>query len=312
MTAARAVSFDLDGTLLDGSLSQEVIARTCDEVAPTFGLDPERLAETNAQVFRAYFPLVEASWTSGEIDGRAVTTETWRRTLRACGIDDDSAIEPVVDRYLDNRRSALRLFDDARPVLRALRRRYPLALVTNGAADTQRDALRALRLEPQFHSIAISGELGVAKPDPALFRIVIGDFGLEPDSVWHVGDSLTADVAGAINAGCVAVWLNRRRLPRTATDPQPDYEIASLLDLMALLDASGGAKRTPSLAFHVGTPRCSFGRDKKEPAFRPVLCEFSTRRSGAKLDYWSAVKIAVRSDESLASVSQSVSPLAQK
>jgi 2-haloalkanoic acid dehalogenase type II len=238
MIAAKVISFDLDETLLDGSPWQEVISRTCDEVAPRLRLDPQRLAESNAAVFKAYFPLVERQWALGEIDGRAVTIEVWRRSLREYGIDRDSATMLVVRRYLENRRAALRLFDDARSALRALRRRYPLALVTNGAADTQRDALRALGLELEFASIAISGEVGVAKPDPALFRIVIGELNLQPESVWHVGDSLTADVAGARSAGCVAVWLNRRGVSRTVGDPRPDYEIASLLELTALLDES--------------------------------------------------------------------------
>jgi FMN phosphatase YigB (HAD superfamily) len=58
----------------------------------------------------------------------------------------------------------------------------------------------------------------------------------------HVGDNLTTDVAGATNAGCEAVWLNRRRVSRTAGDPQPDHEISSLQGVIELLNASGQLK----------------------------------------------------------------------
>lgn len=55
-------------------------------------------------------------------------------------------------------------------------------------------------------------------------------------SAWHVGDSLTSDIAGASNAGLgAAVWLNRTGAV-LADGVRPDYEIALLTELPALLD----------------------------------------------------------------------------
>ena len=49
--------------------------------------------------------------------------------------------------------------------------------------------------------------------------------GVEPGDAWHVGDSLSADVAGANAAGLGAVWLNRDGLVRRGGDPEPDHDI---------------------------------------------------------------------------------------
>jgi FMN phosphatase YigB (HAD superfamily) len=83
----------------------------------------------------------------------------------------------------------------------------------------------------------ISGEAGVAKPDPAIFALAAEAAGVPLDAAWHVGDSLTSDIAGARNARVGAgVWLHR-----AGTDPPdpnaapPDYEITSLLELPGLL-----------------------------------------------------------------------------
>src|SRR4051812_44153104 len=91
MQPVRALCFDLDGTLLDGSGFPEAIRRTCAELAAARpGLDAVRLLEANGEVWRAYWPGVEDKWTLGVLDGATVGLEAWRRALRTCGCDDDS------------------------------------------------------------------------------------------------------------------------------------------------------------------------------------------------------------------------------
>ena len=76
-----------------------------------------------------------------------------------------------------------------------------------------------------FNAVAISGELGVAKPDPAIFRFALDKLGIGAANTWHVGDSLASAVAGAKAAGLTAVWLNRGGLTRLPQDPSPDLEL---------------------------------------------------------------------------------------
>jgi putative hydrolase of the HAD superfamily len=179
---------------------------------------------------------VEDRWTLGRLDGATVSLEAWRRALRACGCDDDSLARRARDTHWRHQRETIRLFDDVHALFTWVSRTgLALALITNGASDTQRDALRVLGIERHFGAVVISGEVGIAKPDAAVFGIAIEQLGVNPENAWHVGDSLSADVAGAHAAGLTAVWLNRDRLPWKEGDPKPDYEIRSLTELAGLL-----------------------------------------------------------------------------
>lgn len=232
----RALCLDLDGTLLDPVPFRESIVKTCRELAAARpGLDAVRLLEANGRVWEGYWPEVEESWNRGALDGAAVSLEAWRRTLRACACDEDSVAQLAVQTHSRHRCEAHRLFDDARELLASLPARLPLALITNGASDTQREKLRTLGVEDRFDAVVISGEVGVAKPDPSAFRLALDGLGVGPEGVWHVGDSLASDVAGASAASLIAVWINRSGLVRSEGDPEPDLEIRSLSGLMPLL-----------------------------------------------------------------------------
>jgi putative hydrolase of the HAD superfamily len=243
MKPVKALFFDLDETLLDGSATREAMVRTCGTIAVSQpGLDAARLLEANGEVWQHYWPEVEHKWTLGALDGTTVSLEAWRRALRACGRDDESLALLANDTYWQHRRAALRLFDDVQELFTLLQTRLPLALITNGASDTQRDALQAVGIEHHFGAIVISGEVGIAKPDASVFGFALNKLGVESENVWHVGDNLRTDVAGAKAASLTAVWLNRRGVPWTEGDPKPDYQIRSLTELATLLQAELSAR----------------------------------------------------------------------
>jgi HAD superfamily hydrolase (TIGR01549 family) len=239
MTTVQALSFDLDGTLLDGSGHQDAILRTCRAIASAHpDLHADRLLAANGEVWQEYWPDVANKWTLGALDGASLSLEAWRRTLRVCGCDDESIARFARETYSHHHRQSLRLFDDVDEVISLLQQRVSLALVTNGASDTQREALRVLNIEHRFGAVAISGELGVAKPDARIFRVALDRLGFDPANAWHIGDDLNTDVAGAKAAGLTAVWLNRGGESRKQGVARPDHEIRSLRDLAGLLSGA--------------------------------------------------------------------------
>jgi 2-haloacid dehalogenase len=64
-----------------------------------------------------------------------------------------------------------------------------------------------------FTAVVTSEDAGAYKPSPQIFRQALVMLGLRADEVLHVGDSLTADIAGARAAGIAAAWVNRRERP---------------------------------------------------------------------------------------------------
>jgi HAD superfamily hydrolase (TIGR01549 family) len=100
------------------------------------------------------------------------------------------------------------LYPDARPALTALSTAgYRLAILANQPASRTGE-LRALGISADV--LAMSDELGVAKPDPAFFaraQSLMGD--PPPANVAYVGDRVDNDVLPALEAGMRAVWLRR-------------------------------------------------------------------------------------------------------
>ena len=237
MKPFQALSFDLDETLLDGSGLRDSIIRTCGTIAASHPkLGAARLVEANGEIWPGYWRTIEEKWTLGALDGASVSLGAWRLTLRACGCNDESIARLASETHLQLGREAHRLFDDVRELFASAKKaRVPLVLITNGASDTQRDKLRVLGMQHWFDVVVISGEVGVAKPDASTFVLALGKLLPEPKNVWHVGDSLTTDVAGAKAAGLTAVWLNRSGRIRRGGDPEPDLAIRSLSNLTGLL-----------------------------------------------------------------------------
>lgn len=237
MIPPKALFFDLDDTLLDSSFFADTILRTCQLLADREkSLDAAQLLEANREVWQLYFPEIENKWMLGELDGTTLIGEAWRRTLRTCDCDNESMVELARQVHLQYTSEAHRLFEDVAELFSSLKKaRIPLALITNGASDTQREKLQTLNIEHWFDTIVISGEIGVAKPDIPIFTMALDQLGIAPAGAWHVGDNLKTDVAGAIAAGIGAVWLNRKGLTLTDDDPEPHLEISSLAELDSLV-----------------------------------------------------------------------------
>lgn len=104
-------------------------------------------------------------------------------------------------------RNAVLPYDDVLPGLERLRRLPNGILVgsiSNGNAD-----LRAIGLDHHFHFSVAAHELGVAKPDAAIFLAACRALGVAPEDAVYVGDDVLLDVQGAQQAGLRAVWMNR-------------------------------------------------------------------------------------------------------
>lgn len=231
-----ALSFDLDNTLLDSSDHHQSILGTCEAIVKQRpGMDLTALMEANARTFASYWAECIDDWTLGRLSGESLGLESWRRTLEECGVTDESMVSFAVMAHRQLARKTYRLYTDVREIIDVcVLAQIPMALVTNGASDTQRAKLEAMGIANCFDVLAISGEIGVAKPDPGVFAPVLKSLGVEGKRVWHVGDSLATDVLGAHSAGLTSVWLNRNGEGNPG-DIKPDLTIRSLTELKTFL-----------------------------------------------------------------------------
>jgi putative hydrolase of the HAD superfamily len=125
-----------------------------------------------------------------------------------------------------------RLFQDTLPVLDELERRGIIIGVVSNFEPWLREILEHQGILHRLAAVAISGELRVAKPDPAIFRHALDEAAVEPAHTIYVGDSPEADVAGARAAGLRPVLIDRFDRHPVADAPR----ITTLPELLSLLD----------------------------------------------------------------------------
>jgi putative hydrolase of the HAD superfamily len=129
-----------------------------------------------------------------------------------------------------------RLFDDVRPALEALAARGITLGVVSNFEPWLEDVLALEGVDHLFAAVAISGKLGVAKPDPEIFRVALAEAGADPAATLHVGDQPVNDVAAARAVGITPVLIDR-----FARHPDPDgaHRVEDLTGLVRLLNGHG-------------------------------------------------------------------------
>ena len=116
-----------------------------------------------------------------------------------------------------------------------LSKKYRLFLVSNGTASVQKGRMTSANLYRFFETVFVSQEIGHNKPSKAYFDACFAAIhGFDPAKALMVGDSLSSDIQGGINAGIKTVWVNPSH--RDCGDIHPDFEIAALHQLPALLE----------------------------------------------------------------------------
>ena len=127
-------------------------------------------------------------------------------------------------------RHQLELFDDVRPGLERLRRRYTLATLSNGNADLGR-----IGMDHLFAVSLSARSVGIAKPDRRCFERLVGELNLESGQVIYVGDDPLLDVAASRAAGLRSAWMNRTEQPWPPGTPPADINVNDCLQLATQL-----------------------------------------------------------------------------
>lgn len=218
----QAVTFDVGGTLIEPWPS---VGHVYAEVAAQHGLTNIPPADLSARFAVAWeanadFDYSKAGW-------ERIVNETFRGLTGAAGRVE--FFPELYKRFAEA--SAWRVFEDVRSTLDSLASQgIRLGIISNWD-ERLRGLLQQLRLLDYFEAVAISREIGFAKPSPVLFEHAARKLGLPAGAILHVGDSLEQDVIGARAAGFNAARLDRR-------GGKQDGSLRSLGELPSLLTDS--------------------------------------------------------------------------
>jgi HAD superfamily hydrolase (TIGR01509 family) len=203
---APVVTFDAGMTLIE--LDLDFLARRL----ATRGVhrDPAALRAAAPRAWRRYDDRVDA----GEPHGRL-----WHDLLS----EIIGAPDPAVVDWLWQQQPTANLFrapiPDMVELARALRAQGVLTAVLSNSEGGLAGLLAEVGIADAFEIIVDSGRVGLEKPDPAIFRHTLTQLGLAADTpAIHIGDSWSADVAGALASGWRAIWYGRRAV--SVDDPR--------------------------------------------------------------------------------------------
>jgi putative hydrolase of the HAD superfamily len=252
----RAVIFDLDDTLIvEEAFAMASLRAALSEfpevdpvAAESDALEAVRSVWRRGEDYPLCLALGLASWEGlwstfegnhASMDGLRAwaptfRTEAWEAVAARFGVDDPAPAAAAATRFEAAQLAGHPAIDGMAAALDDVRARFPVGLLTNGPSDLQRLKVDQAGLGDAFDTVAVSGEVGVGKPDPAVFALVLDALGAVPEGSVMVGDSWERDVEGALAAGMTAVWIADGR-PAPAEHPKVTV-VDTVRELAALLD----------------------------------------------------------------------------
>ena len=193
--------FDADQTLLDFHRSEHEAVTDCLKAfsVPADNSTVAKYSEINDM----YWKMLERR----EIEKNQLYSARWKTFAETYGYDID--VEKISEMYINRLSEKAYVLDGAEELCQTLSKHCRLYIITNGNKKVQNSRMSNVALSKYFLGRFISEEIGFEKPSVEYFNIVkskIQDF--DPKTTLVIGDSLTSDIQGGINAGLDTCWYN--------------------------------------------------------------------------------------------------------
>ena len=225
--AYRIALFDADNTLLDFTRAEHDALCAC---LAARGLPHD---ETTVS---AYSAINDGHWKRLEL---GLTTRDRLKTERfgdffaSIGYSGDP-VQMARD-YESTLGQQTCLLEGALELIRALHGKCELYIVTNGITAVQQSRFGRCALAPYFDRCFISEQMGCAKPEKRFFDLVAASIpNFDPAQALVIGDSLSSDIKGGINAGLDTCWFNPKNKP-VPEGMAITYTVTSLSDIVPIL-----------------------------------------------------------------------------
>jgi len=215
-----AVLFDLDDTLCEYRRpATDVLSAAFDRI----GVEPWFTIET-------FYDRFDEFAQPGD-DIRDLRRRSFAAFAEAKGFDADVGRAVAEAFEAERDQSNVGFLPGAREAFETATEQYRVGIVTNGDPWMQSQKLAGLGIADRLETVVHGGHDAAYKPDPEPFDTALAELGVEEHRAVHVGNSLSADVVGAHNAGVRSVWLDGDS--EIDPEPEPDYRVESMHDVAA-------------------------------------------------------------------------------
>lgn len=229
MSKYKYLLWDIDGTILNFEKAEKRAIRTLFEKF-NLGECTDEMLSHYIEINKKYWKLLEC----GKMEKERILVERFVEFFEKEGIRTDVASE-FNKAYQLALGDTIAFNDDALEIITAQKKNYQIIIVTNGTAIAQKKKLERSGLDKIADNIFISEEVGYEKPSIHFFERVIAKAGIDDVSqAVIIGDSLTSDIQGGVNAGIDTCWYNPKE-DVNDTNLKPTYIIKNLHELCEIV-----------------------------------------------------------------------------
>lgn len=229
MSKYKYLLWDIDGTILNFEKAEKRAIRTLFEKF-NLGECTDEMLSHYIEINKKYWKLLEC----GKMEKERILVERFEEFFLKEGIRTDAASE-FNKAYQLALGDTIVFNDDALEIIKAQKKNYQIIIVTNGTAIAQKKKLERSGLDKIADNIFISEEVGYEKPSIHFFERVIAKAGIDDISqAVIIGDSLTSDIQGGVNAGIDTCWYNPKE-DVNDTNLKPTYIIKNLHELCEIV-----------------------------------------------------------------------------
>ncbi len=224
----KNILFDMDDTILDFQAAEH------DAIRATFaelGLTPtDEICARYSEINKLHWQMLER----GEMLRQDVQRRRFEVLFAEYGIKISGDVAQSV--YAIHLAKGAKYIEGAEEILTELSAKYDLYIASNGNIEIQKPRIEKSGLQKYFKNIFISGEVGYDKPRIEFFDGCFKEMECkDKDKTIIIGDSLTSDIQGGINAGITTCHFAPKG-NGVYTSIKPDHTVKSLFEIPALLE----------------------------------------------------------------------------
>lgn len=203
----KHIFFDLDHTIWDFDRNAE---ETLTELYHQYQLESLGLRSSREFIdtYTENNQILWAEYHLGKITKETLRSERFSKTFIQLGIHPAHVPSQFEDDYVRITPTRTNLFEGSEKVLTYLQKKYTLHIISNGFKESTLTKMDKSGLNPYFSNVIISEDVGVNKPDKAIFEYALQKASALKEESIMIGDSLEADIRGAQDYGIKAIYFN--------------------------------------------------------------------------------------------------------